>query len=154
MANAANWKILPTISNVRGHKSAQIVQEKEGICSPQVVKIHLGPTRAPFGAGCFNSEEKIRVNLDLECTNTYTELLERIDAWVIDTLAASPELYFKKPLTRDEVIKAYKPSCTPHSKNGIDYSPTMRCKTTLEGPSKVRCWTPERFLRAVPEDWR
>ena len=154
MANTANWKLLPTISNVRGHKSAQLVCEKKGTCAPQIVKMHMDPTRAPFGAGNFNKEDTIRVNLDLECTHTYMEVLGRVDAWVIDTLAANPDLYFKKHLTRDEVIKAYKPSCTPHEKNGVDYAPSMRCKTNLEGPSKVRCWTPDRIQRAVPEDWR
>ena len=147
--NCNNWNLLPVATNVRGVRSAAITCENSA-----PVKLLLGPTHAPFGAGSFQPEEKIRLNLDLTCTEVYTKMLSVIDAWVIGRLAADPMGYFKKPMSLAEIKSIYKASSTPHSKNGVEYSDTMRTKLNMEGPKVVKCWTPEKVSRALPLDWR
>jgi len=81
-------------------------------------------------------------------------MLSAIDAWVISKLAADSMGYFKKQMSLAEIKAIYKASSTPHSKNGVEYSDTMRTKLNVEGPKAVKCWTPEKVSRALPLDWR
>ena len=90
----------------------------------------------------------------MSCTESYKTILNEIDGWVISKLAADPKAYFKKQLSRDEVKAMYKPSVTPHSKNGVDYAPTLRCKINAEGPRQIKCWGVDRVSRPLPEEWR
>ena len=147
-AEIAIWELgLPT-SSVRGNKSSQI------LCKGGAAKVRLDPTRAPFGAGNFNKEESVRMNLDLECADSYKSFLQAVDDWAIGKLAADSHLFFKKALSLAEVKAIYKPSCTPHTKNGVEYEPTMRCKINTVGPYAVKAWTPDKVSRALPECWR
>ena len=143
------WQLLPACTSLNGrNRSAPIVFEN------QSVKITLEPTKAPFNAGNFNAEEIVRLNLDLSCTASYTTFLNSVDKWALRELGKNPTLYFKKDLTPTELKAAYRPCATPHEKNGIQYPETMRVKIMVDGPNKIRCWTPDRQPRPMPEDWR
>jgi hypothetical protein len=146
--NPATWELLPVVTNARGSKSAPIT------CQGGAIKIKMEPTRAPFGAGNFNKEDTVRVNLDLACTESYIEFLKQVDAWVIDRLVAHSKTVFKKEMSKDEIKGIYRPSYTAHSKAGIEYMPTMRTKINTCGPNAVKCWTAEKTPRDLPQDWR
>ena len=139
MANTTNWTILPIVINARGNKSAQI------LCNNAPVKIKFGPTTAPFGAGLFTKDDAAtRLNLDLQCDETYCEFLNAVDDWAICLLADRSTEFFKKTMSKEEVVIIFKPSATPHCKNGIEYAPTWRTKINVSGLRPVRCWRPDK----------
>jgi hypothetical protein len=147
--NTAKWELLPVCTSLNGrHKSAPIC------CENHRVAVNLPPTKAPFGASNFDSNEKIRMNLDLSCTDEYTAFLEKVDQWALGELAKAPTKFFKKDLDKTEIRAAYKSCATQHEKNGQRFPDTMRVKIMLEGPNKLRCWTPDRQPREIPEDFR
>ena len=114
----------------------------------------MGETKAPFDAGSFNPLETVRLNLDLTVTDLSSEFFSKIDAWIIDKLAANSKAYFKTTKSRDEIVAMFKPSISPHEKDGQTYPSTIRMKINTSGPKKIKCWTPEKTLREPPEDWR
>ena len=68
MANidTSTWNLLPVCTSLNGrNKSAPIA------CKNEAVKVKLEETYAPFGAGNFNPEEKVRLNLDISCTESH-----------------------------------------------------------------------------------
>ena len=147
--NTAKWQLLPVCTSLNGrNKSAPIV------CENQSVRLKLEPSTAPFGAGNFNVEETVRLNLDLSCKESHLKLLTQIDEWALKQLAKDSKLYFKKELSETELRAAYRPCATPHEKAGVQYPPTMRLKIMTEGPNKIRCWTPDHQPRPMPEEWR
>ena len=149
MADTTSWNLLPVCTSLNGrNKSAPIT------CNNQSIRLKLEPTTAPFGAGNFNKEELVRLNLDLSCTEAITALLTDIDKWAFEQLSKDSKNYFKKQLSATELLAAYRPCATPHEKDGIQYPPTMRLKIMTEGPNKVRCWTPSKELREMPKEFR
>jgi len=139
--DTTNWQLGPLVVNQRGNKSYPI-SKTDG--SP--VKLKLAPTTAPFGAGNFNKDEQIKLNLDLKCRDEYLDIGEKIDAWAIKELSK-----IKKP---EEVKHMYKSCITPHEKNGITYTPTMRTKIIVAGPNSIKCWNPDKTSREQPVDWK
>ena len=145
----ANWLLLPITCNARGNKTAGIV------CDGEVIKVKFDETKAPFGAGLWNKQpDDIRLNLGLACTERYLNFLDSVDEWAIDQLAQRSAEYFKGPKTKDEIRAIFKPSATPHEKQGISYPSTMRCKINIAGTNCIKCWHPSKALRNRPDDWR
>ena len=149
MISCNDWCLSPLVQNARGNKCAYITGPKDAL-----IKLKLDETKTPFDAGSFNPLETVRLNLDLAVTDMSSEIFAKIDEWVIDKLAANPKAYFKTTKTRDEIAAIYKPSITPHEKDGKTYTPTIRSKINTAGPRKIKCWTQEKTLRDSPEDWR
>jgi hypothetical protein len=151
MANidTSTWNLLPVCTSLNGrNKSAPIA------CKNEAVKVKLEETYAPFGASNFNPEEKVRLNLDISCTESHLAFCKKVDEWALKQLAKDTKTYFKKQLTEAELKQAYRPLATPHEKNGVQYPPTLRLKVMMEGPNKLRCWTKDREQREIPEDFR
>ena len=151
MANidTSTWNLLPVCTSLNGRsKSAPICSKN------QAVKVKLDETYAPFGAGNFNPEEKVRLNLDISCTESHLAFCRKIDQWVLGQLGKDTKTYFKKQLNEAELKQAYRPCATPHEKNGVQYPPTIRLKIMTEGPNKLRVWTKDKELRELPEDFR
>ena len=144
-----NWHLLPPCVSLNGrNRSAPIAQNNKH------VKLLMEETTAPFGINNFNADEKIRMNLDLSCTESMLETLAQIDAWALAQLAKDTKLYFKKELSESELRSAYRPCATPHERNGVQYAPTVRAKVMLEGPNKIRVWGPNTEKRDIPVDFR
>jgi hypothetical protein len=151
MANidTSTWNLLPVCTSLNGrNKSAPICSKN------QAVKVKLEETYAPFGASNFNPEEKVRLNLDVSCTESHLAFCKKVDEWALKQLAKDTKQYFKKHLTEAELKQAYRPLATPHEKNGIQYPPTIRLKIMTEGPNKLRVWSKDKELREMPEDFR
>ena len=151
MANidTSTWNLLPVCTSLNGRsKSAPICSKN------QAVKVKLDETYAPFGAGNFNPEEKVRLNLDISCTESHLAFCRKIDQWVLGQLGKDTKTYFKKQLNEAELKQAYRPCATPHEKNGVQYPPTIRLKIMTSGPNMLRVWTKDKELRELPEDFR
>ena len=148
--NTAKWQLLPICTSLNGRsKSAPIV------CQNETVKVVLEPSHAPFGAGNFNKEETVRLNLDISCNESYLSFCEKVDQWALKQLAKDTKMYFKKQLSEAELKAAYRPCATPHtSQSGVSFPHTIRLKIMTSGPNQVRCWTKDREPRPLPEDWR
>ncbi len=94
--------------------------------------------KIPYNASSFERND-VRLNLDIALTVELQKWLEKVDAFVIDELSKDPLPYFEKALTTEEIKKKFKPSCTPHEKDGFLFSPTMRCKIYVAGPRGIKC---------------
>ena len=143
-------QLLPIVAGPRGNKSAALLRGN----APVTAK--LPATTTPFNAGVFNPDPNApsptRLNLDLHCdAEAYQTFLREIDSFVLQTLQADPQSWFKKKMTPDEVKAVFKPSITERSKDLINYLPTVRTKFNVSG---LRVWTPEKTLRSLPENWK
>jgi hypothetical protein len=152
MANTTNWTLLPISVNARGNKNASILENGKPL------KIKLHPTTAPFGAGLFNDNgTSTRLNLDLQCDEVYLEFCTAVDEWCIEQLTSRSTEFFKTKKSRAEVEAIFKPSATPHCSKGIEYAPTLRTKINTLGTNAIRCWNPDKTVKATPEcglDWK
>ena len=144
-----NWHLLPPCVSLNGRNRSALISEDN-----KHVKLLMEETKAPFGAGNFNVEEKVRMNLDLSCTESMLTTLAQIDEWALAQLRKDTKLYFKKELSETELRGAYRPCATPHEKNGVQYPATVRAKVMLEGTSKLRVWDANKENRDIPLDFR
>jgi len=147
---SADLRLLPLVSGPRGNKFAPILRGS----SPATCTLPASST--PFNAGVFgDTPGATRLNLDLHCgQEAYQTFLKEIDEFCIKAMASDPQQFFKKKLSEEDIRAIFKPSITERRKDNIDYEATVRTKINIAGPSAVRCWTPEKTLRALPEDWR
>ena len=145
----ANWNLASPLVGAKGGKTSAIAVNGEAPLV-NISKFY----KSPLGAGSWNAEEKVRLNLDLAIDDELEEWLEKVDTHVISLLAAKSPTYFKKNLTKDEVKQQFKPSATIHVKDGTSYPSTLRTKIMVAGPRAIRCWTPEKVERHMPDDWR
>ena len=117
----ANWQLSPIVCNARGNKSAQILCANS--TGGNLIKVRLGPTKAPFGAGLFTqSADATRLNLDLQCSENYVIFFDAVDEWAIGRLAERSTDYFKKSMTKDEIKQLFKTSATPIAKMELTIS--------------------------------
>jgi hypothetical protein len=139
--------LLPVQTGPRGNKSATIVRGKEPVTA------HLPSTTTPFNAGVYGDTPCNRLNLELRAGNeAYQSFMNEVDAGVLKALSATPQDFFPKgkKMTPEDVQAVYKKSSTVRG----EHEATLRCKINTLGPGAVRCWTPEKVSRALPEDWR
>ena len=149
MAELRELAIAPPTSSTRGKLSS--ISLKNG----DPYRLNLTKfLRAPFGAGSWDKNENVRLNLDLSLTDELVDFFNKLDAQIIALLASKSTTYFRKNLTKEEIVAIYKPSATPHEKEGMKYPHTLRTKITTVGPKAVKCWTEDKVERALPADWR
>jgi hypothetical protein len=112
----------------------------------------LPATTTPFNAGVYGDTPGVtRLNLELRAgSDAYQSFLNEVDEAVLKALSADTQTYFKKKMTPEDVRAAFKPSSSVRG----EHEATLRCKINTVGPGAVRCWTPEKVSRALPEDWR
>jgi hypothetical protein len=133
----------------RGNKSAPLSRGNKP------VTCKLPPTTAPFNAGVFGDQLSTRLNLELHVgQEEYQKFLNEIDEFCIKALAKDSAQYFPKKKTEEEIRAIFKPSITVREKDGVQYEATMRTKINTSGIGALRCWTSEKALRGLPEDWR
>ncbi len=109
MANPATWTLANPVVGAKGGKTSAIAERGEA-------PVHNCERfyKAPFGAGSWSAEEKLRLNLDLAIDDELTAWLEKVDDAVIALLAAKSSTFFKKCLSKAEIKAQFKPSATPH----------------------------------------
>jgi hypothetical protein len=133
----------------RGNKSAPL------LCGKEPCSRALPATTTPFDAGVYgdNTQGVTRLNLELRCgSEAYQSFMNEVDEAVLKALSTTPQDFFPKgkKMSPEDVQAVYKKSSTVRG----EHEPTVRCKINTVGPGAVRCWTPEKVSRALPEDWR
>ena len=111
-----------------------------------------GKLFAPFGGpstydgGAYTP----RQTLELRCSTDLETLMQQFDEWVLGYLETHAERFFKKKLTRQQLLDGYK---SPMHRKG-DYPPNLRCKIDLEGRMACRYWSEAGAERGPPDDYK
>ena len=141
----------PQVSS-RGAKYALIENNK--LHGDGKIRITLGsrdhPSTSPFGVSVYNNEDATRKNIEFIVTPEEEDKINSMYAWAIEQLAAKPDKYFKKPLTKPEIIDLFK---HPIIRKG-DYPPKFKCKLDTTGKNAVRCWDAQNQRCELPSDLR
>jgi hypothetical protein len=102
-----------------------------------------------YQPSAFNDPDATRVNLCLQMTDSLAEQLKSLDRSLITALSADSKKYFGQNLSADEVKNRMQPSVKV-SEKGFDH---WRCKLNLSGRGKVQCYSMDKTVRALPENW-
>ena len=65
-------------------------------------------------------------------------------------MASKPELFFKKPVSKAELLELFKHPIVKKEK----YEPRLKCKIDTAGQHMVRCWNAENQKIDLPTDLR
>ena len=141
----------PQVSS-RGAKYALIDNNK--LHGDGKIRITLGsrdhPSTSPFGASTYNNEEASRKSIEFIVTTEEEDKINSMYTWAIEQLAAKPDKYFKKPLTKPEIIDLFKHPIVKKEK----YEPRIKCKIDTAGKNQVRCWDAQNQRCELPSDLR
>ena len=141
----------PQVSS-RGAKYALIDNNK--LHGDGKIRITIGtkdnPTSSPFGVSTYNNDEATRKNIEFIVTPEEEAKVNSMYMWAIEQLAAKPEKFFKKQITKNEIIDLFK---HPIIRKG-DYPPKFKCKLDTTGKNQVRCWDAQNQKCELPSDLR
>ena len=141
----------PQVSS-RGAKYALIDNNK--LHGESKIRITIGtkdnPTSSPFGVSTYNNDEATRKNIEFIVTPEEEAKVNSMYMWAIEQLAAKPEKFFKKQITKNEIIDLFK---HPIIRKG-DYPPKFKCKIDTAGKNQVRCWDAQNQRCELPSDLR
>ena len=97
------------------------------------IRITIGtkdnPSTTPFGASTYNNDDATRKNIEFVVTPEEEDKINSMYAWAIVQLAARPETFFKKLLTKNEIMELFK---HPIIRKG-DYPPKFKAKIDTAG---------------------
>ena len=141
----------PQVSS-RGAKYALIENNK--LHGDGKIRITIGskdnPTSSPFGVSTYNNDDATRKNIEFVVTPEEEAKVNSMYMWAIDQLAATPAKFFKKEITKNEIIDLFK---HPIIRKG-DYPPKFKCKIDTSGKQQVRCWDSQNQRCELPSDLR
>ena len=141
----------PQVSS-RGAKYALIDNNK--LHGDGKIRITIGtkdnPTSSPFGVSTYNNDEATRKNIEFIVTPEEEAKVNSMYMWAIEQLAAKPEKFFKKQITKNEIIDLFK---HPIIRKG-DYPPKFKCEIDTAGKNQVRCWDSQNQKCELPCDLR
>ena len=127
----------PQVS-VRGAKYALISTNK--LRGDNKLRLTIGdkqiPTSTPFGVSTFNNDNAPRKNIEFAICPSDGQKINSIYDWAIEDLAAKPESFFKRPVSKAELLELFKHPSVKKEK----YEPRLNCKTDTAGKNQVRCW--------------
>ena len=141
----------PQVST-RGAKYALIDNNK--LHGDGKIRITIGskdnPSTTPFGASTYNNDDATRKNIEFVVTPEEEAKVNSMYMWAIEQLAAKPAKFFKKEITKNEIIDLFK---HPIIRKG-DYPPKFKCKIDTSGKQQVRCWDAQNQRCELPTDLR
>ena len=141
----------PQIST-RGAKYALIESDK--LHGDGKIRMTIGtkdnPSTSPFGVSTYNNDDATRKNIEFIVTPEEEAKVNSMYMWAIEQLAAKPEKFFKKQITKNEIIDLFK---HPIIRKG-DYPPKFKCKLDTTGKNAVRCWDAQNQRCELPSDLR
>ena len=118
------------------------------------IRITIGtkdnPSTTPFGASTYNNDDATRKNIEFVVTPEEEAKVNSMYMWAIEQLAAKPEKFFKKQITKNEIIDLFK---HPIIRKG-DYPPKFKCKIDTAGKHAVKCWDANGNRCELPSDLR
>lgn len=142
--NASDVTFSDVYKNAKGGKAVYLKD-----ASGQKLLFQLPRLRAPFGLSTFKDESSGRVSYSLPLSLDQPEILEafaKLDARVLDHLAANSEEILGKKLSRDVIAEGmYKSPVKPSSKEG--YAPTLNLKVITDpktGALVTSAWNSDR----------
>ena len=141
----------PQVSS-RGAKYALIENNK--LHGDGKIRITIGskdnPTSSPFGVSTYNNDDATRKNIEFVVTPEEEAKVNSMYMWAIDQLAAKGEKFFKKQITKNEIIDLFKHPIIRKEQ----YPPKFKCKIDTAGKNQVRCWDAQNQRCELPTDLR
>ncbi len=114
--------------------------------------------RVPFPASNYEKNpDANRFSLQLSLDDEFIKQeIQKFEAWIIDQLVENSEQYFKKKLTRENILAGFV-SCIKESKNPDVHAPLIKVKYDREGKHALFCW--DALGKHMPtlehlDDWR
>ncbi len=142
--NAADVSFSDVYKNAKGGKAVYLKS-----ASGEKLLFQMPLLRAPFGLSTFKDEASGRVSYSLPLSLDQPEILEafsKLDARILDHLAAHSEEILGKKLSRDVIAEGmYKSPVKPSSKEG--YAPTLNLKVITDpktGGVVTSAWNADR----------
>jgi len=141
-----SWTTGELLVNAKGGKSCNIV------CEGETPKFRFAtpenPIHSPYGAGAWDLGST-RLNLDFAITDDLRPFLVQLDNWAKQTIKDNSMKFFGKKLK--EVDSVYTSCIKQHSKGGIVYADTVRCKLNTQGARTCRFWDEKHNKIEMPE---
>ena len=145
-------KILDPQVSVRGAKYALIDTNK--LHGDGKLRLTIGdkliPVSTPFGVSTFNNDDATRKNIEFTICEKDEVKINDIYTWALEYLASKPELFFKKNVSKTELMELFKHPIVKKEK----YVPKIKCKIDTAGKNQVRCWDAENQRCDFPSDLR
>lgn len=142
--------ILDPQVSVRGAKYALISTNK--MHGDSKLRLTIGdkviPCSTPFGVSTFNNEDATRKNIEFTICPSDEAKITNIYNWTLDYLATKPDIFFKKPVSKAELIELFKHPIVKKEK----YEPRLKCKIDTAGKNQVRCWDVKNERCDLPSD--
>ena len=82
-------------------------------------------------------------------TEEIESCLEILESWCIKALTKESKEMLGQELTESQIKERFKSSLNTLEKGWISF----RCKVNIAGKNAVKCWTPEKVKRSLPESW-
>ena len=146
------YGILDPQVSVRGAKYAIISTNK--LHGDNKLRLTIGdkehPTSTPFGVSTFNNDDATRKNIEFTICPSDEAKLNSIYTWALEYLASKPDIFFKKPVSKAELLELFKHPIVKKEK----YEPRLKCKIDSAGKSKVLCWDAKNERCELPSDLR
>ncbi len=102
-------QILDPQVSARGAKYALIDTNKhgDGKLRLQIVDKMI-PSSSPFGISSFNNDDATRKNIEFTICPSDEVRIDAIYRWTIEHLASKPDKFFKKAVSKDELLELFK----------------------------------------------
>jgi hypothetical protein len=115
-----------------------------------IVGTKENPTSSPFGVSTYNNDDATRKNIEFIVTPHEEAKINSMYDWAITQLAAKSDKYFKRLLTKDEIIDCFKHPIIRKEQ----YPAKFKCKVDTAGKNAVRCWDADGKRCELPSDLR
>ena len=103
-------KILDPQVSVRGANYALISTNK--LHGDKKLKLTIGdkviPTSTPCGVSTFNNDDANREDIEFTICPSDEQKINSIYNWALEHLASKPESFFKKPVSKAELLELFK----------------------------------------------
>ena len=144
--------ILDPQVSARGAKYALIDTNK--LHGDGKLRLQIGdkvfPSSSPFGVSTYNNDDATRKNIEFTICPSDEVMINSIYNWTIEQLSSKPEKFFKKAVSKDELLELFKHPII--RKDG--YPPKFKCKIDTAGKNQVRCWDAQNERCDLPSDLR
>ena len=143
------WTVGPIATTTRGAKSANILTEF-GIPPVKRLATASDPLTTPYGSSTFDPHST-RHSIDFTIDKPLQEWLQELDRWAQKMLLKESARFFKKQLSKEDIVQMYQSTIKKHEKDGQQFPDTVRCKFSL---GKIKHWKFSHEPREAPVDYK
>ena len=145
-------RILDPQVSARGAKYALISTNK--LHGDNKLRLTIGdkmiPASTPFGVSSYTNDDATRKHIEFTICPSDELKINSIYNWALERLASRPESFFKKPVSKGELLELFKHPIVKKEK----YTPRLKCKIDTTGKNQVRCWDANNERCDLPSDLR